>query len=41
MFKGIGIVAISKRMFWGIFKVAWEELMIEANITFAFTKASI
>jgi hypothetical protein len=41
MFEGIGMVAISKRMFWGIFKVAWEELMTEANITFAFTKASI
>jgi hypothetical protein len=41
MFEGIGYVGMTKRMFWSVFKPAWEESFSEENITSAFAKAGI
>lgn len=41
MFESIGMVAISKRMFWGLFKKAWKKAMTEENIRAAFAKGGI
>ena len=38
MFKSLGMVRMSKRMFWTVFKSAWEEAFISENITSAFSK---
>ena len=41
MFESIGMVIISKRMFWGLFKKAWKTAMTEENIRAAFAKGGI
>jgi hypothetical protein len=37
--KGLGLVSLTKRLFWPLFRVAWDEAFSEANILSAFQKA--
>jgi hypothetical protein len=39
--KSRGLVAFTKRMFWGTFKAAWDRSLIEANISSTFVKTGI
>ena len=41
MYKSIGIVSMSKRMFWPMFQASWNEAFTSANITFAFAKTGV
>ena len=41
MSRSFGIVSMTKRMFWSMFKAAWEASFTEKNITSAFAKTSI
>jgi DDE superfamily endonuclease len=39
--KSRGLVAFTKRMFWGTFKAAWDRSLTEANISSTFAKTGI
>lgn len=40
-FDGLGWVSMTKRMFWSVFKIAWEKSFTEKNIKSAFKKTGI
>ena len=41
MSKGLGLIRMSKRMFYSLFKLAWDKAFIKENIDSAFTKTGI
>src|SRR4051794_25605790 len=41
MYKSLGMVSLSKRMFWSLFNSAWAASFTEANITSAFAATGI
>ena len=41
MYKSIGMVSMSKRMFWPMFQASWNEAFTSANITSAFAKTGV
>jgi hypothetical protein len=39
--RGLGYISLTKRLFWPIFKIAWDKSFTEDNIKSAFAKAGI